>query len=177
MTFQNGLGRGQDWKLMHWSIWVRLERRQQKKAGKTFNFSTTALCKVKPVMAWQDLYVSGNEGHRDEKKNLGQCELVGCQEGAMQLKSWLAAEAHVCPECRAGTLLGKKNKRSYYICLGISKYYFMWRELWEWGTEKLGCKNKKGCCDLPGGLSGVWYAALVSSRCKTRLPYSQRSWV
>ena len=59
-------------------------------------------------MAWQGLYVSEDEGHRDEKKNLGQCELVGCQEGAMQLKSWLAAEAHVSPECRVATLLGKK---------------------------------------------------------------------
>lgn len=60
-------------------------------------------------MAWRDLCVSENEGHRDEKKNVGQRELVGCQEGAMQLKSWLAAEAHVCPECRAGTFPGKKT--------------------------------------------------------------------
>lgn len=96
---------------------MRLERGQQKKAGKTFHFSTTALCKAKPVMAWQDLYVSGNEGHRDEKKNLGQCELVGCQEGAMQLKSWLAAEAHVCLECRAGTLLGKKKTQEKLLHL------------------------------------------------------------
>lgn len=66
-------------------------------------------------MAWQDLYVSGNEGHRHEKQNLGQCELVGCQEGAMQLKSWLAAEAHVCPECRAGILRGRKQEKLLHL--------------------------------------------------------------
>lgn len=82
-------------------------------------------------MAWQDLCVSENEGHRDEKRNLGQCELVGCQEGAMQPKVWLNAEAHVCPECRAGTLPEKNPKRSYFICPGISKHCFVWRELWE----------------------------------------------
>jgi len=66
-------------------------------------------------MAWQVLYVSENEGHRDEKKNLGQCKPVGCQEGAMQLESWLAAEVHFCPECRTGTLLGKKQEKLLHL--------------------------------------------------------------
>lgn len=66
-------------------------------------------------MAWQDLCVLENEGHRDEKKNLDRCELVGCQEGAMQPKVWLDAEAHVCLECRAGTLPEKKQEKLLHL--------------------------------------------------------------
>lgn len=81
-----------------------------------FNFSTTVLCKVMALMTWQDLYVpSENEGHGDKKKNLVQCELVGCQEDAVQLKSWLAEEVHVCPECRARTLLGKGQVKLLHV--------------------------------------------------------------
>lgn len=39
------------------------------------------------MVAWQDLYVSENEGHSTERKIFGQCELVECLEGVMQLKS------------------------------------------------------------------------------------------
>lgn len=63
-----------------------LERGQRKSRG-SFSFFHGALCKLRPVTAWRDLYVSENEGHRDEKKNLGQRELVGCQEGVIQLKN------------------------------------------------------------------------------------------
>lgn len=36
-------------------------------------------------------------------------------KGAVQLKSWLAEEVHVCPECRARTLLGKGQMKLLHV--------------------------------------------------------------
>lgn len=71
------------------------------------------------MMAWQDLCVSGDEGHSNKTKILGQCELLECLQGVMQQKSSLV------PRVQSRE---KKPKRNYCICpeINFKKIYMLY---------------------------------------------------
>lgn len=120
------------------------------KQSKHLVFPQLLYSKVRAVMAWQDLYVSENEGHRDERKNLGRCEMMGCQESVMQLKSWLAAEVHVCPEYRAGNPSGEKPREVIASVQGFQNTILCGGNCGNEVLKSWGVKIRKDAVTWPG---------------------------
>lgn len=89
------------------------------------------------MVAWQDLHVSGSEGHSNERKILGQCELMECLESVMQPKN---------PHLPRVQSRGKQNQEILLHLsrdLKIKKKNVSMRELW-------AHRGGKDCVTWPG---------------------------
>lgn len=135
-------------------------RRGWEKAEKALNFSTPALCKVRPVVAWQDLCVSGSEGHKQWEENPWTMWVDGMPGGCDATEEPTFAQSAEQEE--------KKNKIGYWLLYQSRdfKKWFLWRKLW-------ALRSGKDCVTWPGG-EGIWCAALITMW--DHLPPSQQSW-